>query len=620
MSTKKIDPQDKNLKTLFQDFYRVPDYQREYVWGETNPKGEGGEEVDQFLNDIYAEYENATAHDAPEYFIGTIVVCRAQDEVFDLIDGQQRTTTAFLTLCAIRDALNDLGAVVPDELKSQIAASDINWQGQSQDRLRLDLQYEDAGSVLEIYAAGNAAQSKRDGTRSIRNIGNAYETVREFLRTTLADDPEQIRRFYGYLTNKVKIIRIETPSLAMALKIFETINDRGVGLDAMDLLKNLLFMHAKGDQFSKLKTTWKSLTDAIYQAGEKPLRFLRYYMLATYNLDGKLREDGIYDWFQKNATATGHEREPLVFASRLLEAAKAYGNFAKGLNVNGEVEAGIGNTQLAGGKSIKQHFVLLMAGRHLPDAKFSKLANELEKTMFTWLITGTPGKEYERRIIEAAHILREIKASDIDAFESFLNKHLVAERASLSKEFDQALKNLSTRNVRGYRLRYLLAKVTQYVDLTAYGTSESRGRLADYTLGGNDIEHILADKAEPEARQEFGTQADDQEVIQSLGNLLLIEKSINRSISNGRYSGKVLAYAQSKFLLTRCQADTTNAQVGVADKITSTVQSLKCWPSWNATAVEERQAFITELAQLVFDVPAPPVRIPTESTTEGQFP
>ncbi|MGA0546965.1 DUF262 domain-containing protein [Brevundimonas sp. VNH65] len=612
MTNKKIDPQDKSLKTLLQDFYRVPDYQREYVWGETNPKGEGGEEVDQFLNDIHAEYENATSQDAPEYFIGTIVVCRGEDGVFDLIDGQQRTTTAFITLCAIRDALKDLGATVPDELKSQIAASDVDWQGNSKDRLRLDLQYEDAGDVLEIYARGDAAEAKRDGTRSIRNIGNAYLTVREFLRTTLEDNPDQIRRFYGYLTNKVKIIRIETPTLAMALKIFETINDRGVGLDAMDLLKNLLFMHAKGDQFAKLKTSWKALTDAIYQAGEKPLRFLRYYLLATYDLDGKLREDAIYDWFQKNAAATGHEREPLVFASRLLEAAKAYGNFARGLNVAGEPEAGIQNTQLAGGKSIKQHFILLMAGRHLSSSQFTRLADEVEKTMFAWLITGTPGKEYERRIIEAAHVLRGIKASDGDTFEMFLNTHLTAERVGLSKAFDLALMGLSTRNVRAFRLRYLLAKLTQHIDLTAYGPSESRSRLADYTAGGNDIEHILADKAEVEAREEFGDHADDQEVIQSLGNLLLIEKSINRAISNGRYSGKITAYGQSKFLLTKCQADTVTPQVGVADKITATVQSLKCWPEWNVGAVEERQAFLTSLAQTVFDVPAPPAKAVAE--------
>lgn len=601
MSNKKIDPQDKSLKTLFQDFYRVPDYQREYVWGETDPKGEGGEEVDQFLNDIHIEFLNATKDDAPEYFIGTIVVCRDKDEVYDLIDGQQRTTTAYITLCAVRDALKALEADVPDELPGQIAASSTDWQGNTQHRLRLDLQYEDAGGILERYANGEAAQAPRDGTRSILNLGNAYDTVREFLSTTFDDDPAEIRRFYGYLTNKVKVIRIETPTVTMALKIFETINDRGVGLDAMDLLKNLLFMHAKGDEFGKLKAVWKNLTDAIYKVREKPLRFLRYYLLATYDVDGKLREDAIYDWFQKNADLTGHATKPLTFANQLLEAAQAYANFARGLNAAGQPEPGIENTRLLGGQSIKQHFMLLLAGRHLSPANFSRLADEIEKTMFVWLITGTSGKEYERRIVDAAHRLRDMTDDKVDAF---IAAAFVKERAGLDREFDHALLTLRTRNVRQFRLRYLLAKATQYVDLLAYGPSDSRNRLADYTSGGNDIEHILPNNGHADAVSEFGEGAADQDIIQSLGNLLLIEKSINRSISNGRYSDKIGAYTQSKFLLTRCHASTEAREVGSDDKITRAVQGLECWPEWNAAAVAERQRFLTRLARRVWDVPS----------------
>ena len=87
---------------------------------------------------------------------------------------------------------------------------------------------------------------------------------------------------------------------------------------------------------------------------------------------------------------------------------------------------------------------------------------------------------------------------------------------------------------------------------------------------------------------------------------MLIEKSINRSISNGRYSGKISAYVQSKFLLTRCQASTEAQQVGSADKITKAVQGLQCWPQWNASAVKERQVFVTQLARRVWDVPYNP--------------
>jgi len=267
-----IQSDDMTLKRVFQDFYRVPDYQREYVWGETDPKGERGDEVEQFLKDIQREFNAATKDSAPEYFIGSIVVCPGIDDVFDLIDGQQRTTTAFLILCAIRDFLDEAGANKPDDLPNQIYASSTDWQGKTVHSVRLDLQYEDSRGVLANYASGNWKNAPTQGTRSIANVYNAYRAVREFLSADLKGDVNEVRRFYGYFTNKVKLMRIQTASVAKALKIFETINDRGVGLGAMDLLKNLLFMSASSDDFGKLKSTWKSLTDTIYRAGEKPLR------------------------------------------------------------------------------------------------------------------------------------------------------------------------------------------------------------------------------------------------------------------------------------------------------------------------------------------------------------
>ena len=61
-------------------------------------------------------------------------------------------------MCAIRDALADIGAAVPEELGNQIAASTIDWQGLTTYRLRLDVQYEDAGGVLQGYAEGKALE------------------------------------------------------------------------------------------------------------------------------------------------------------------------------------------------------------------------------------------------------------------------------------------------------------------------------------------------------------------------------------------------------------------------------------------------------------------------------
>lgn len=108
MSTQSIQSQDIKISEVFQGFYSVPDYQREYVWQ--------SEQVEQLLADIHSELNGSDPEKAPEYFIGSIVVCPGKDGVFDLIDGQQRMTTLFLTMCAIRDRFEALGDKVPGAL------------------------------------------------------------------------------------------------------------------------------------------------------------------------------------------------------------------------------------------------------------------------------------------------------------------------------------------------------------------------------------------------------------------------------------------------------------------------------------------------------------------------
>ena len=85
-----------------------------------------------------------------------------------------------------------------------------------------------------------------------------------------------------YFLRKLKFIQILTPDINDALKIFETINDRGVGLNPMDLLKNLIFQQVTRDKFYKLKDKWKDLVDTLETKQEKPLRFLRYFIVSNY--------------------------------------------------------------------------------------------------------------------------------------------------------------------------------------------------------------------------------------------------------------------------------------------------------------------------------------------------
>ena len=73
-------------------FYIVPDYQREYVWTD--------KEVQQLMEDINEQIDVSSSR---EYFIGTVLVSPTREKNhYEVIDGQQRLTTFFLLLCALR--------------------------------------------------------------------------------------------------------------------------------------------------------------------------------------------------------------------------------------------------------------------------------------------------------------------------------------------------------------------------------------------------------------------------------------------------------------------------------------------------------------------------------------
>jgi hypothetical protein len=125
----------------------------------------------------------------------------------------------------------------------------------------------------------------------------------------------------------------------------------------MDLLKNLLFMRADRGTFDQLKQLWKQLQDVIFQMKEKPLRFLRYFVVSHYDIL-ELREDEIYGWLTKNEQACGYGRNPLGFAQDLLETARAYSNFIGGRDELGHEQPQLQSLQFLSGR-LRMHLILL---------------------------------------------------------------------------------------------------------------------------------------------------------------------------------------------------------------------------------------------------------------------
>ncbi|WP_262558357.1 DUF262 domain-containing protein [Acinetobacter bereziniae] len=92
-----IDAQVKSISDINQ-FFIVPDYQREYVW-------KANDQVKQFITDIDNAFE--TSNNDSSYYLGSVIIVKKQDN-YDVIDGQQRLTTIVLTLCALKDFLESI--------------------------------------------------------------------------------------------------------------------------------------------------------------------------------------------------------------------------------------------------------------------------------------------------------------------------------------------------------------------------------------------------------------------------------------------------------------------------------------------------------------------------------
>lgn len=588
-------------------FYIVPDYQREYVWTD--------KEVHQLLEDIN---EQIDAESTREYFIGTVLVSPTdRKNHYEVIDGQQRLTTFFLLLCALKHLFQ--GELQRQTVSGLISTSYTDSDGETRTSLKLEPRYESAGEViaklveldadpLVVRAGIQAAGITSFG--SLENLVNAYGTLYRYLQDNY-DDASKLKKYWGYLANNVVFIQIST-DVSSALKIFETINERGVGLNPMDLLKNLLFTQVKQTQFTQLKDEWKKITKPLEKDREKPLRFLRYFLMANYSIknargDAVVREDEIYDWFveKDNAALCDYANKSFEFIRKVIRNVEHYLAFRRGLGNDGKPSLAMDSLKRLAGGAFSLHYVLLLAAANLPKPLFEHFVTQLESFLFYYIFTKTPTKDLERNFSLWADELRTI--SDVvdpmrqrTALDAFVADRFEKNMVAKSQELSDALKRFSLFSMQQYRTRYLLARLTQHVDM-AFSGLRLPGSLEPFT--SLEIEHILPNNPTAALREKWadenpGALYDDYK--NRLGNLALLEKPINIVVGNDFYLTKLVEYRKSSNYLTRSLVELTN--VGQNTSITRINEKLESFPEWDAASIDKRHALLMALAMGVWKI------------------
>ena len=592
-----IDADVKSLSKLKDYFFLVPDYQREYVW-------KPDDQVEQFMIDIENEFDVDISQQQNSYFIGSIIIVKNKEK-YEVVDGQQRLTTIMICLCAFRDLLrsidSDLNPIQKNYLQSiEELLFDFDMET-DRTKTRLELQYHESCDYLDKLIQGNV-DSVIEKTPSILKMEGAYYKILEHLQMFLSNGIDQLTSFAKYFLTKIDLVVIESENLSSALKIFETINQRGAGLNAMDLVKNLLFSQTKELEFNTIKDIWKDIIKNLQECNEdqNPLRFLRYFLMARY-YNGIMREDDIYKWIisPEGKRATKYETQPLKLAKELRTLSKRYSDLVIATEWirDGSAYPNITNIGFVNKYKSRQHLIILLALHENCDRfVIEYLGEQLESFFFYSSTLRIQAKNNERLLAMWAEKTRGL--SNIKDISDTLNNTMLPYLVEKIPLFKAEFKLLSQWVYNPlYRLRYVLGKIENTI------LQKSNLPLLGHNfINELQIEHILPQTPKGEnISAEFNDMDDYCGYVSRMGNITLLESTINQAVNNCNelasdewFKNKQKEYSHSALLSTKLLDNDFGIGVNTAvNRFKNDTDYV--FDKWGKDAIEKRQKILLDL-------------------------
>ena len=254
--------------------YAIPRYQREYTWSRA--------QWDALFEDLL---DNEL-----HYFLGSIIcINQSQDALtvqsLELVDGQQRMTTMSLLLAAIYQSYRTLPNM---GMEQQIELYNLKHKlvlKKKPDQPRLIPQVQNNNQ--QDYFAVLGQTGILDDVDPVPNAGNrrVLKAFRHFISRIelyLEHSADPIASLQTLLekVNTATLVKIEVAGHSDAYTLFESLNNRGVPLTAIDLIKNKLLAVLESKDPGSIDTQynrWKKVIDALGDDYTVQERFFRQY-------------------------------------------------------------------------------------------------------------------------------------------------------------------------------------------------------------------------------------------------------------------------------------------------------------------------------------------------------
>lgn len=557
-----IDSEKLLIKEIFERWYKIPNYQRPYVWGK--------DQITDLLDDIsYALIQN----DKAEYFLGSTVFQTKKDEdgeyvEDDVLDGQQRLTTLFLLTATIRDLTSNKSL---KETCEKIIYQNANEFDGTPERIRIifDIREEVKEFVNIFIKNTNGTQdseklksvSDKTDDLSIKNMINSIFEIKKYFQNSEVT----IEQFFKFLNNKVILIYVSSESLEDAFRMFTILNSRGVKLRNSDILKaeNLRLVSLNNQK--KYAKHWEEIENYFKEDFDVFLSHIRTVLVKE-----KARLN-LYDEYEKNIYSPKKyikEEKKYIQQKPLLNKGEQTIDFIKNYKryfdeiFNKEHETTFGNFKFDNLISIMQNVLpadfwippLLRFYDKYGEKSLLEFLEKLDnKFSYDWIIGLTPTS----RIENMNNLIKEIDKAD---------KNNVSEIIE-SNFFKINIENLTrviTGDIYGRRFaRYILYKL-------------------DYLYGETDkinvpkiitVEHILPQNPKDDSQWKTDFSNEEKDIwLNKIGNLVLISRRKNASQGRKDYTEKKDKYFSKNIELFR-----------------NSLRVFNNYTTWNPINIEENQ-------------------------------
>jgi len=538
--------------------FTIPEYQRPYSWSITN--------CDKLWQDI-TDFIDSDSKD--RYFFGTIIInCQNDDTVFALIDGQQRTTTFLLLMKALLVRINvAIGTTSQDDDSESLCRGlkerrrtimGILYKAEPEDisekpDLASDRTICNCEPIIENYSINEIykselqtilsavdyaeAESKvikiprkqKDNkyTNFFRNFKFFYDRAKE-----LSDS--QLNSFAKTLTDSCEVIEIKSWQVEQAITMFNSLNSDGLPLYDSDIISAKLYAEAEknkvSDEFTKLWKELIELIDELNQSGIANIDAILMQQMYFERANNKNNEI-VTATGSINVTTPGLRRyftednkellnDPIGLCNQMINIAKIW-------------------------KKASAYTIIQVLLKFNDNAKLF---------LASYFHRFDADKISEEDVIEIANCLLRLftvlELVDIgyssSTFKTFLFGEIVKMADSsvsvqdIKADFDKHIsEKWQADEIKKYVSEY---ERNMLVYLNEYLFAQEKG--LSFVLGSKyDIEHIMPqsganlDAIRKDAQIDSKEEFDD--TVNKLGNKILLEEKINRSIGNEWFRTKV---------------------------------------------------------------------------------